>query len=140
MKLHYPFGQPPEGVDVLWRCEAKRYASFDEDGDVTYISDPKLEVRWYKVNRRTPKGAWINGHWAGEIWSKGELVTLSRNKAFARNTVDEAVKDFIARRKRQIAILQGQLQRAERELNLTLVDPRNPHLGFSSCSSPPLSL
>ena len=92
MKLHYPFGQPPEGVDVLWRCETKRYS---------HLADPRLELYWHI---RNPLDA-----------SYTDDCQL---------TVDEAVKDFIARRKRQIAILESQLQRAQRELNLTVDNPR----------------
>ena len=125
MKLHFPFGQPPEGVDVLWRCEAKRYSYIiDADRGEYGVTDPRLELRWLKVTKRTPKGAYI--HLMDCRTGGDQLVILSRNKAFARNTVDEAVRDFTARRKRQIAILEGQLQRAQRELNLTMIDPRNP--------------
>lgn len=130
MKLHFPWGQPPQGVDVLWRCEAKRYSIvIDADRDEYGVSDPRLELRFYPVIKRTPKGAYINRYafsFSPPEKEGGELVILSHNKAYARNTVDEAVKDFIARRKRQIAILEGQLQRAQRELNLTIDNPRIP--------------
>ncbi len=121
MKLHYPFGHPHEGADVLWRCEAKRYSHIiDIDREEYSVTEPRLELTYYYVNSRTEKGAWIR-----EDLSWARFINLSHNKAFARNTVDEAVKDFIARRKRQIAILEGQLQRAQRELNLTVENPRN---------------
>lgn len=123
-ELHFPFRKPPEGLDVLWRCEAKRYASFDDDGDVSYISPPRLELHWIRVDRRTPKGAWIFRERAGELQiSRGKFINLARNKAYARNTVEEAVRDFAERRKRQIGILKGQLQRAEQELQLTKERP-----------------
>lgn len=111
MKLHFPWGTADPEEDVLWRCEAKRYSYvIDADRDEYGVTDPRLELRWLRVYKRTPKGAWL----------ADRLVILSHNKAYARNTVDEAVKDFIARRKRQIAILEGQLQRARRDLNLTV--------------------
>lgn len=121
MKLHYPWGQPPAGVDVLWRCEAKRYSYvIDADRDEYGITHPRLELVWLRVTKRTAKGA----HVACLLNQNGDtFVRLWANKAFARNTVDEAVKDFIARRKRQIRILEGQLNRAKVELALTEPHP-----------------
>lgn len=118
MKLHFPYGQPPAGVDVLWRCEAKRYSYvIDAEAEEYGISDPRLELRYHDVVKRTERGAYIRAqHYTHPPLL---LVRLWANKAFARNTVDEAVKDFIARRKRQIAILEGQLNRAKVELALT---------------------
>jgi hypothetical protein len=60
-------------------------------------------------NRRTPKGAWIGG----------KFVRLTAHKKWACNTEDDALESFKARKRRQIAILSGNLQRAERELALT---------------------
>ncbi|AEI71029.1 hypothetical protein [EBPR siphovirus 2] len=117
MKLHFPCGQPPEGQDVLWRCEAKRYSYVvDADREEYGVTDPRLELRWFRVAKRTPKGAHVA---YATTEAGGTYVGLSRNKAFARNTIDEAVRDFKERRKRQIAILKGQLSRARYELALT---------------------
>lgn len=122
MKLHFPYGQPGENQDVLWRCEARRYSVvIDPDVDLYGVSDPRLELHYYDVIRRTPKGAYIHGP-SSLTWNQSSseyLVILSRNKAYARNTVDEAVRDFVERRKRQIRILEGQLQLAQEELALT---------------------
>ncbi len=119
MKLHFPWGQPPEGVDVLWRCEAKSYSYVvDAEREEYGVTDPRLELRWLIVLRRTARGAYI----APQDYTQpdtGVLVRLWASKAFARETVDEAVKDFAARRKRQVAILEGQLSRARHELALT---------------------
>lgn len=108
-KLHYPFGKPPEGVDAVWRCEARQYSYIvDAEREEYGVTDPRLELCWYHVERRTPKGA----------WSCGGFHLLSAKRCQFRNTPEEAVTSFIKRRERQIAILKGQLQRAERELSL----------------------
>ena len=123
MKLHYPWGQPPEGTDVLWRCEAKRYSYvIDADREEYGVTEPRLEAFWFKVTERTPKGAYILGS------DRSNLIILSRNKAYARNTVDEAIRDFTARRRRQIAILKSQLQKAKQELALTSDKPPIPEI------------
>ena len=110
MKLHYPFGNPPEGIDVLWRCEARRYSvCIDPDRDQYSVTPPRLEMQWWQVNRRTPKGAWIGGR----------FVLLTATKRWACNTEDEALESFKARKQKQIAILTSKLRLAERELALT---------------------
>jgi hypothetical protein len=109
-KVHYPFGQPPEGMDVLWRCEAKRYSYvIDADREEYGVTNPQLELTWWSVSRRTPKGAWLHD----------KFIRLTAFKRWACNTPQEAVDCFIARKKRQIAILSNQLQRAEGDLALT---------------------
>ena len=110
MKLHYPFGPAPEGEDVLWRCEAKRYSvCVDPDRDEYSVTPPRLEMTWWRVDRRTPKGA----------WACGKFVLLTATKKWACETEEKALESFKARKRRQIAILQGNLQLAESELALT---------------------
>ena len=131
MRVHFPFGKPPEGIDVLWRCEARRYSIvIDAEREEYGVSNPRLEVRFFFVVQRTPKGAWIRKDYSFSRSklveldrTKHQLVILSHIKAYARNTVEEAVADFAARRCRQIKILEGQLQRARYELALTESNP-----------------
>ncbi|WFU52219.1 hypothetical protein QA639_21160 [Bradyrhizobium pachyrhizi] len=111
MRLHYPRGQPPEGEDVLWRCEAKRYSYVvDADREEYGVTDPRLEMWWWEVKRRTPKGAWL--------WT-GEFVLLTAFKKKYAETEALAIRDFKARKNKQIQILSRQLANAERELALT---------------------
>ncbi|BBB99702.1 hypothetical protein [Bradyrhizobium elkanii] len=110
MKLHHPHGPVPEGVDVLWRCEAKSYSYvIDADREEYGVTAPRLEMRWYHVDRRTPKGAYCCG----------EFVRLTAYKKRFAETEADALRDFKARKNKQIQILSRQLVRAERELALT---------------------
>lgn len=105
----YPFGQPPEGVDVLWRAEAKGYSvPIDPDRDIYGVSDLQLELRWYRVEKRTPCGVWVSGR----------FVNLNRKKRYASPTEAEALAAFKARKESQIRILTGQLNSAKQELDL----------------------
>jgi hypothetical protein len=105
----YPFGRPPDGLAVLWRCEAQSYSvCIDPDADRYGSTPPRLEMRWYQVDRGTPKGAWIGD----------KLVRLYARKRWACPTEEEALESFIARRQRQIKIVSKQLRRAEAELAL----------------------
>jgi hypothetical protein len=113
MKLHYPFGHPPEGMDVLWRCEAKRYSVvIDADADRYGVTPPRLEMTWWQVNRRTDKGAWIGG----------KFVLLTAVKKWACNTQEDALESFKARKRKQIRLLTAQLTYARRQLALTEPD------------------
>jgi len=115
VKLHYPFGKPPEGLDVLWRCEAKRYSYvIDPDADRYGVTDPQLELCWYAVARRTARGAWLVG---------GEFQRLTAFKKRYSETEEDAVNDFKARKRKQIDIVTRQLQRAQEELALTEPHP-----------------
>ena len=114
MQIYYPYGKPKEGEDVLYRLEAQRYSYvIDADREEYGTTAPRLEMHFYFVTKRTPKGAWIGN----------QFVLLSASKRFACNTVEEAIESFIARKRKQIKILEAQLSRAQTELNLTIISP-----------------
>ena len=94
---------------MLWRCEAKRYSyCVDPDRDVYGVTDPKLEMWWWEIDRATPKGAWVCGR----------FVLLSATKRWACPTEEEALESFMARKRKQIRILSTRLQQAKAELAL----------------------
>ena len=108
-KPTYPFGMPPEGVDVLWRAEARRYSYIvDAERELYGTTRPKLELHWYMVKKRTPCGAWVDSR----------FVNLNCTKRYAVPTEAEALESFKARKKRQIKILSSRLSEAEEELQL----------------------
>lgn len=114
MKLHYPHGKPPEGRDVLWRCQAQSYSYIiDADREEYGVTSPRLELRWYSVDRRTPKGAWVCGEF--------QLLTAFKKKF--SETEEDAINDFKARKRKQIRIVTNQLRRAQQELSLTESHP-----------------
>ena|ERR1700692_1678345 len=107
----YPFGPAPKGIDVLWRLESKRYSiCLDPEVELYGTSSPRLEMQWWRVSKRTPKGAQL------EI---GKFVLLTALKKWACNTEDEAIESFKARKKKQIKILTAQLNAAKADLQLT---------------------
>ncbi len=112
-KLRYPRGLVPIGEDVVWRCEAKRYSYVvDADREENGTAPVVLEMRWAHVYRRTKHGVYLGG----------ESITFPKAKRSKwRNTPEEALASFIARRERQIAILRRQLANAELELRIAKV-------------------
>jgi hypothetical protein len=114
VRLHHPHGKPPEGVDALWRCEAQSYSYIiDADREQYGFTAPRLELRWYPVDRRTPKGAWVCGEF--------QLLTAFKKKF--SETEEDAINDFKARKRKQIRIVTNQLRRAQIELSLTEPHP-----------------
>lgn len=112
--LHRPFGPTPADTDVLFRCEARRYSVvIDADLDHYGVTDPQLEMTWWRVDKRTPKGAWVGGR----------FILLTAIKRWACETEEEALASFIARKRKQIRILSHNLKKAEAEL--ALAEPRH---------------
>lgn len=105
---------PPDGIAVLWRCEAKTYSYvIDADSDRYGSTSPVLEMHWYEVKHWTRTGARL---------ANGRLVFLNKqvtNREWASRTPAEALASFKARRERQIRILSRQLEYAKLELALT---------------------
>lgn len=115
---HFPFGQPPAGVDVLWTCDAKSYAYIvDAEREEWGSTAPRIELTWAEVDRRTPKGAYLKGAYRDDFAERTFVPLWARNRRFA-NTPAEALADFIGRRKRQHYILNRQLRRCDYELEL----------------------
>lgn len=99
-----PWGEPPVGEDVLWRCEDKSYSYVvDADREEYGVTDPVLELTWHHVRRRTPCGAWLGDR----------FVRLTAAKQWASETREEAVRQLRHRRRRQAQIYAAKLRRAE---------------------------
>lgn len=115
-KLHEPYGRPENGVDVLWRVEALSYSYvIDADREEYGVTAPRLELRWYEVIRRTPRGAWIR---CSSLFADTRFVLLTAAKRFACDTIDEALESFRQRRRVQARILAKRLDTARYELGM----------------------
>ena len=103
------FGEPPEGVDVLWRAEVDRLEYHMFHG----LQNGAIVLFWYRVKHRTAQGhARLE---SGKLCYLGQVVTRRR---WACETKAEAIASLAERRKRQVGILRAQLQQAESELAL----------------------
>ena len=123
------WAMPEEGLDVLWRAEPKRYSVvIDADMDMYGVSSPQVELRWYPVHRRTPKGAYIDRQTYVSFYREGaeevrdidswQFVLLSSKRRFACPTPQEALVSLQQRRKTQIRILEGQVSKAKQDLEV----------------------
>lgn len=82
-----------------------------------------LKVKEYKVLRKTPKGVWIDKNQRSYCYCFGDchcaiekFVLLSGRKRFAYPTTEEALNNFIHRKKRYMVILESRLNIAKIDL------------------------
>lgn len=110
--IRYPYGPTPEGNKVLWRCELS-------DNE---LPDTVLLLTWHKVYKTTPCGVWLDGR----------FVNLKRYKKWASETQEEAIEQFKHLKTRQLVILNGQLLRARRGLELAKTELERPKNGTAA--------
>ncbi len=75
-------------------------------------SHVKLQLREFQVIKVTPRGARIDDYSQG-----GRFISRDWNKQWASPTIEQARQSFIARKKRQMRILEKQLQRAKEAMH-----------------------
>ena len=80
-------------------------APVDEYDEIYGASSAAIGLQKFGVTRHTPKGVWIDYH--GNPRDEKFILTAA-NKRFACPTKEEALKSFLARKKRQLSILTNQ--------------------------------
>ncbi len=83
--------------------------------DVLTTEGVRLYLIKYKLVKKTPKGYWICHEWESDTARR--WVSATARKRFAYPTEKEAIDGFIARKKRQIKILEANLRHAKVALN-----------------------
>lgn len=102
-------------TDVYYRFQDRHVGtgSFDVDGDYTpgpsYVT---VEVCTYEVDKKTPKGAWV--------WTDNgrEFIADRWFCKYANPTLEGARADFIARKKKLIAVQTRRIHDAEEAIKL----------------------
>lgn len=74
------------------------------------------------VVKETPKGVWLYAARPGS----GRFVLRGSRKRWACPTIGEAKESFLARKRRQVKLLRGQLQQAEAALSIAEGDKVPP--------------
>jgi hypothetical protein len=101
-------------LDKAYRYQEDIYSSGDEE--FGYSSSVRLNLLEYEIIKRTAKGIWIIDNYRFVFmptYVGKKFVNLSARKKFACLTKEEAVKSFIARKERQIKILNNKLKDVE---------------------------
>ena len=101
----------PEGAEVWWRADDKRYANYDPWAEFEQPSGSHLvlELTPYVVVRHTPKGVWLQSYF-------GCFVLGTATKQQAVPTVELAIRDLIARKTKHVAFARARLRKAEAHL------------------------
>jgi len=98
-------------MGVSWyRFEDVVYASMlNEYDEPTGPGRLEVVLRSYRVVKATPCGVWLD---------IGRFVKTAARKRFACPTEAEALESFVARKSRQLSILEAQAGRVERALGM----------------------
>jgi hypothetical protein len=91
------------------RIEDRHYATMEDEWGRS-SSYQRIEHFMYVVVRRTPKGVWL------DLGFHKRFVLLDAKKQWASPTFEAARDHFKARKRRQISILQAQLNDAKAAL------------------------
>lgn len=98
---------------VWYRLDIVRYAGpVDEWGDVSGPGRTDIRKYEYPVIKNTPKGVWL------AVYGDAKFVLRDARKRYACPTIEEALKSFIARKKKQIAILSSRIEEARDGIQL----------------------
>lgn len=101
----------------LYRYQEHHYASMDEY-DNSHYSYTDVSLQEYRVIKETKCGAWIRPYQFTHFSEYKKFVNLKARKKFACISEESALESFIARKTRQISILQAQALRARLALSV----------------------
>lgn len=97
-------------TDYFYRVEETTYsAGVNEWGDPLPGGPTRTNLNLYRVHSHTPCGVWLDDG-CGQRW---RFICNKWAKRFACPTVEEAIASFHARKKRQVALLNAQIRRAQ---------------------------
>lgn len=100
---------------TAYRYEDHVYSGVSHDpggGEHYYLIGPNIELRTFDVVKITPKGFWIIpvGEWMG---GSRKWVRTSSRKKYAHLSMEDALSGFLHRKRKQIRILEKQIERAK---------------------------
>ena len=107
------------GHQIYYRYEEIIYEMNEGDPELCLGRRGRLNILHFPVTKETPCGVWIKIPWIDSMEGKGKKFILTNaRKKYACPTIEEARESFMARKRRQIMILKGQLERARLALSL----------------------
>ena len=107
--------------EYLYRYEDHEYANIGV----------RVEMRKFRVIKETPCGYWVK---LFESFDDTKWVSKTAKKRFAYPTMSQALTSFKARKRRQIEILQAQIDRARSALGHVDPDGEYRERRFPRCS------
>jgi len=109
-----------KGLGFAYRFEEVSYSTIIDAEAEIYGSRLELELRAYFIQKKTPKGFWIEDERVLSFDGSQSLRFINNdwNKRFACPTLEEAIESFKARKQRQIRIYEGKISVARVALKL----------------------
>ena len=98
-------------TDVWYRYEDVTYAApLNEYDEPVGPGETRVHLREFTVLKHTPKGVQL------DVYGQRKFVLKDATKRYACPTKEEASDSFLARKRRQLAILKSQQDRVERAI------------------------
>lgn len=92
-----------------YRFDEVTYAGPLDEYDMPTPGSHVVELEAFVITKVTPKGFWVNR--AGIC--RGRFILIDARKKYAHQTIPDAKESFLARKRRQIAIYQAKITKAE---------------------------
>jgi hypothetical protein len=87
-----------------------------------------LRLHFFPIKSVTPKGVWIDDQ------GRKRFILVGARKRYACPTIVEALESFVARKKRQLGILQTQVNNVEFYLKLAEQEHERQESGMAQAS------
>jgi hypothetical protein len=100
--------------DTFYRYEYDCTGSFDSDGDYLGRSEDTIRLYQFAVSKETPCGVWIEPD--GNRLTKRKFIKMNALRHWALWSKEAALDSYIARKEKQIRILQEQIKGLEGSL------------------------
>ncbi len=110
---------------VLYRYRDRQVDEIRDARPHEAVRSMKLYLDTYPITKFTPCGCWIDLGVGGK-----KFVNLNAYRKWAHDTREGAMKSFMARKTRQVAILRNQLVAAEAALCLKDTEALRLHQGM----------
>jgi len=109
-------------TDTWYRVKEQLYATCGCDDVCHHKPALRLDVLEFRVVKATPEGVWLTSVYnckTSDLSKTDKFWVGTKNKKkYACPTLWEAYRSFVARKKRQIQLLEGKLSMAKEALDL----------------------
>lgn len=105
---------PPEGADIWWRADDRRYANYDPFAEFEQPSGSHLVIEFtpFEVIKETPKGVRVRNFLGTETFILGDAI-----RQLAVPTKAIALQDLIARKEKHVRMAQLRADQAREHLD-----------------------
>jgi hypothetical protein len=112
-------------VEILYRYREAQVDDIRSDDPRQAVGAMRLYLDSYPIIKYTRCGCWI-----AIGYDRKRFINLDARRKWAHKSLEDAIKSFAARKKRQITILRHQLLKAEASVFLRAEDAHSLRMGM----------